>query len=138
MRRLAAHTLLLVLLTRCGFRENELTPVPSNLVQRDTLVLLLAESAIFNAQSQHRDTRKKLFKDIILQREKDMFDSLGVSQADFKTSIEYYARNPKDMENMYDQAMNILTTRLAEVGKKPDKDSVNSTPIVLPKELQKK
>lgn len=121
-----AYLLALLTLAACSKSKKDDRPVPENLIGKDTMALIMAETAIFNAKSQHTDTRKKDFKELIIEEEIMFFDSLGIAQDDFKRSLHYYMDNPKEMEAVYDEAMNLLTTRLAQEGKSPPKDTTKT------------
>jgi len=121
MKRFLVYTILLVLLAGCN--KSKPRPKPDYVLSPDSMALLLAEVHVLNSASQHREARRQHFQKFIEAEQSVLFDSLGVPRARFDSSLTFWLQDPERMLEIYDQSMNILSTKLAKV-KQPAQDSI--------------
>ena len=102
-----------LLLTACsGETPRE---IPSAVIQRDSMIILLAELQLINAKSQHREIRKGKLNEFVIEEQIRLFDSLGLNMQRFDSSMTFYLKDYEDMQSMHDEAMNLLSSKLAEI-----------------------
>ena len=102
---------LLVILAGCG--GDEIREVPDGVISRDTMVMVLAETHIINAKFQHREARRMKFTDLLKVEQLAMYDSLGISEEKVNRSMKFYLEDYGEMQKLHDQAMNIISERMA-------------------------
>lgn len=110
------YTLLITLAlftAACG--GNKPAPKPAYIISSDTMITVLAEMHVFNAAAQHREARRQLMQPRVHDDMMQFFDSIGVPKDHFEKSLDYYLNHPKDMLEVYDGAMDLLSARLAEL-----------------------
>lgn len=101
------------LLLMVGCASEEAPPRPSHILSEDTMSIVLAEVHYFNAAAQHRDVRRKFMQSLVKEDMDAFYDSLGVTEEQFDESLQYYLDRPQEMLELYDGAMDLLSTRLA-------------------------
>lgn len=111
-----------------GCSEPEVIAIPKYVIPRDSMPLVIAEMHIYNATSQHRESRKMKFQHLAVQDKNEFLDSLRISNARFDSSLSFYLNQPQEMELIYDEAMNLLSERLAKLPPTP-----KDTTVVKPK-----
>jgi len=110
---------LFFVLSILGCTEPEIIMIPKYVLPRDSMPLVIAEMHIFNATAQHRESRKMKFQHLAVQDKNEFLDSLRISNARFDSSLSFYLNQPQEMELIYDEAMNILSERLAKLPPTP-------------------
>lgn len=113
MRSLIAFLLLASLLWSCTGKEPP-PPKPNYVLPDDSLAMVLAEMHLYTAIFQHRTVRRNRLKDYARRDLQLALDSMGVSRARVDSSLRYYKTQPTHLEGVYDEALNILSTQLAE------------------------
>lgn len=116
---MTARFFLLFVLSILGCTEPEIIAIPKYVIPRDSMPLVVAEMHIFNATAQHRESRKMKFQHLAVQDKNEFLDSLRISNARFDSSLSFYLNQPQAMELIYDEAMNILSERLAKLPQTP-------------------
>lgn len=114
--------LLLLALLACS--EEARRERPTYVLPQDSMALVLSEVHVLNAASQHREARKQHFQKFIESEHIALFDSLGIDQARFDSSLNFWLQEPKEMIGIYDVSMNLLSEKLAKVKQKAPVDSV--------------
>ncbi|GAB5538698.1 MAG: hypothetical protein Salg2KO_08010 [Salibacteraceae bacterium] len=122
----------LLFLVACS--ESELRQRPSDIIDPDTMARMIAEHHILNARSQDREVRKKRLTDFVKIDQQALYDSLHISEDRFEESMDYYLGDYKEMQKLHVKAMEILSTRMAEL-KAAGADSLVVDPIISEKKL---
>lgn len=121
MSRLILYICCVALLVGCTKKKPRQRP--NYVLPQDSMAMILSEVHLLNAVSQHRESRRQHFQKFVEAEQKVLFDSLGVPMARFDSSMTFWLQDPKKMKEIYDESMNVLSTRLAQV-KRPSPDSV--------------
>lgn len=108
----------LISLSSCSDHEPRM--VPKSVISLDSMPFVLAEMQLFNATAQHRESRKLRFQSLVLEEQKAWFDSLHLSESRFDSSMRFYLQDPNQMEEIYVQAMELLSSRAAELQTLPN------------------
>ena len=87
--------------------------IPDHVIQRDTLIELLAEIQIMEALQQITADRQKLEFDIIEGYEWEL-EKYNVSKQRFITSMEFYSRHQNLFEDIYSDVIIRITEIEAE------------------------
>ena len=123
MKRWLACVLPVLLLSGCA--SDEAPPKrPSYIIPDDSLAAVLAEIHQMGAVYQHRVVRKGRMQPYASRDLQLVLDSFGVSRDRIDSSLNYYKRNPEMLEKIYDESLNILSTRLAEMKANDKNDSL--------------
>ena len=118
---------LVLFLVSCGSKDERLRP--TNILSEDSMSFILAELQVLNAKFQHREAKQKKLTDFIIVEQQNFFDSIGVSKAHFDRSMKFYMEDYVEMQTLHDEAMNLLSTRIAEYkSKHPEKEEVKVAP----------
>ncbi|GAB4382715.1 MAG: hypothetical protein Kow0075_14660 [Salibacteraceae bacterium] len=128
MIRLPFIILLLFALISCN-HGNKRVP-PRGIISKDTMSQLVAEVYVLNAVDLHREARKNAYHDLVELDLNNLLDSFGIDRKVFEASLEWYHEDPEDAAEIYDEALNILSERLAlykprEKKKLPDSESTS-------------
>lgn len=88
---------------------------PENLIDRDKFIEILADMQILESMDKIRtDRREEGFE--IDKAIYWLFHEEGIDQEEFQASFEYYAKDPKVFEEIYDEVIIYLSEREAEEG----------------------
>jgi len=117
---------LLLLIQGCTSDEQKLPPKPANVLSKDSMAFYLSQVHIIDAAMRHRDVRKKSLQSQARQGFINYFDTAGVSKERFVESLNYWKENYVEMEEIYDNSMEILSTRLAVLKQVESKDSLKA------------
>ena len=118
---------LVLFLVSCGSKDERLRP--TNVLSEDSMSFILAELQVLNAKFQHREAKQKKLTDCIIVEQQNFFGSIGVSKAHFDRSMKFYMEDYVEMQTLHDEAMNLLSTRIAEYkSKHPEKEEVKVAP----------
>jgi len=101
------------LLFSCASEEPP-PPKPSNILSDDSLAIILAATHKVSAIYQHRGVRRQRLQDYARNEMIELLDSFGVSRDRVDSSLIYYKDDPDHLGQIYDEALNILSTELAE------------------------
>jgi hypothetical protein len=113
MRTLIKFFLITLLISACG-KAPEKKRVPKDIVQSDKLPSLLADIYMVDgAANVKRFGENGLIIDAAGFYEKE-FKKHGVTKAEFENTLRYYSRHPKELDEIYTEAINILSERLAK------------------------
>lgn len=121
MNRLIIYICCVALMAGCTKKKPRQRP--GYVLPQDSMAMILAEVHLLNAVSQHRESRRQHFQKFVEAEQKALFDSLGVPVARFDSSMTFWLEDPKKLKEIYDESMNVLSTRLAQV-KRPATDTV--------------
>jgi len=89
---------LIVLMLVISCRSNTIIP------QKD-MVLLLAKIQIIDASVARNEIRKTYFNNDTIDYYSKTIQSFGYTQAQFDSSLKYYAQNPKVLDKIYDKVI---------------------------------
>jgi hypothetical protein len=126
MMRYGTLFCLLLLIQGCTSDEQKLPPKPANVLSKDSMAFYLSQVHIIDAAMRHRDVRKKSLQPQARQGFINYFDTAGVSKERFVESLNYWKENYVEMEEIYDNSMEILSTRLAVLKQVESKDSLKA------------
>lgn len=130
-----AILLLLIVLSGCASDEKDADKVtyPSIVMPPDSLAFHLANIHILEAAMRHRDVRKQALQLNAKNGFEDYFDTSKVSRERFERSLSYWEKNFDEMANIYDLAMERLSTKLARM-KQSSEVAADSTTRITPQE----
>lgn len=94
--------------------------IPKSVISRDSMPMVIARMHIFNATAQHREARKMKFQPLVLEEQQAWLDSVHISETRFDSSIRFYVQEPEEMEAIYVQAMDLLSSQAAGLQSPPD------------------
>ena len=99
----------LLLLPACQ-RPEEPTP-PADLVPREKMVTLLADTHLLEAQVESTHLSPDSARALYLSQQKDLLWRAEVSDSAFQRSYRYYAIHGKDLDEIYGAVIDTLTSR---------------------------
>ena len=127
MIRLILLSIILLSLQGCGSDKNPApAKKPTHILSKDSMAFYLSEIHIVDAALRHRDVRKKGLQAQAKQGFINYFDTAHVSKARFTESLDYWKDNYEEMEEIYDQSMEILSTQLVTLKKVESQDSLKA------------
>jgi len=116
-----------------GCTEEE-APPPKSLIGRDSMILILKDIQLVEARYQRRIlARGERLRDQTMQNYAALFEAHGISESRFRSSYVYYQREPEELEVMFDEVIELLTTEQAAIQKQ-----VPSTEQVTPSKSKMK
>jgi hypothetical protein len=117
-----------VLCLSCNERKSvsSLPPPPRGVLSADSLAILLADLQVFEAAIRSRETRRDGLQDEARLAYLNYFDTVGISEERFKTSLNFWKDDLFVMEQIFDQSMEILSTRMAKAKQRAD---TTETPV---------
>lgn len=92
----------------------EVSP-PENLIERDKFIVILADIQIFESMDKIRTDRQEEGFEID-KATAWLFHEEGIDQESFQISFEYYAKDPKVFEKIYDEVIINISEREAAEG----------------------
>ena len=94
--------------------------LPQNVIERQEFVEILADVQIFESTDQFVRNKKTDFN---LDHSYDwLFDEHNITIEDFTTSLDYYSRDPKVFEELYDDVITVITEKQIEYKASKTKD----------------
>lgn len=106
--------LLLTLFSSCKSKKHVMEK-PDNLINRITLVNILAESYIIESTLQFTPT-DSIPKDELARRYyKDLFDRYHITNKQFESSIAYYVSEEKSAEKLLNDASALIISKKGEL-----------------------
>lgn len=118
--------LLLTLFSGCKSKK-QVMEKPDNLINRITLVNILAESYIIESTLQFSPTDSIPKQELARRYYKDLFDRYHISNKQFESSIAYYVSEEKSAEKLLNDASALIISKKGEIGVS---DSLGSTNII--------
>ncbi|HAW21667.1 MAG TPA: hypothetical protein DCX14_15905 [Flavobacteriales bacterium] len=101
-----------LILAACSSSEERIRP--DYVIPEDSMVVLIAELQILNAEGQHREVRRKKWTDFVKVKQRAMYDSLGYDEARIDSSMNYYLDDYEAFQKLHEDAMDLLSERLAK------------------------
>lgn len=113
LMKYVSFSILALVLFACS--EKEVRVKPSYVLAEDTMAIMMADLGIFNAELQHRDVRKDKLQNFVLEENQSYLDSIGISQERWDSSFAWYSKDLVLMQDIQDEALNILNAKLEEI-----------------------
>ena len=127
MIRLILLSFLFLSLQGCNADKNPGPAIePAHILSKDSMAFYLSEVHIVDAALRHRDVRKKGLQAQAKKGFINYFDTAHVSKARFTESLNYWKDNYEEMEEIYDQSMELLSTQLVTLKKGESQDSLKA------------
>ena len=101
-----------MILASCSGSEERIRP--DYVIPEDSMVVLIAELQILNAESRHREVRRKKWTDFVKVKQRALYDSLGFDEARIDSSMNYYLQDYESFQTLHQDAMDLLSERLAK------------------------
>jgi len=119
MLRLLFIALLASALVACGQEEKQPTPapLPIGVLDADSMAIVLADIHYMEAALRNRTVRKLGLEDEARLAFKSYFDTTAVSESRFRSSLDHWRKDFESMEQIYVEAMEIMSTRMAQAKK---------------------
>jgi hypothetical protein len=116
MRNFLFIALISLLSFSCGSDEEKATP-PDDIIQREQMTQVLTDIQIAEAIYQRGNFPKDDYdgKKYILKMYQKIFEKYGVDEQKFKQSLTWYEEHPKILADMYDEVLNELSQREANL-----------------------
>lgn len=93
-----------------GCVEEEQIPQPENLIQQDSMVVILTDICKVEARFQRRlGTRGNNNSELVYHNYNVIFETHNIELTNFKSSYEYYQESPSKMQELYDSVIVHLT-----------------------------
>ncbi|RTQ47733.1 DUF4296 domain-containing protein [Hymenobacter gummosus] len=105
-----------LLLTQCK-QSDEAVP-PTGLVPRETMVSLLIDLHLTEAQIEATRMRPDSAQVLYRQQAKQLYRRYNTTNENFEASMRYYAVHGKDLEQMYAAVVDSLNVRQGKLGNK--------------------
>lgn len=99
-------------------KEEKKETLPSNLIGKDTMVLMLTEMHLLEASIGIRVFEEKKIMETRNLVKSKIYTDYGVSKEHFFKSYRYYAQNPAALDSMYIDVISEISRRQAEQLKK--------------------
>ena len=101
-----------LILASCSGSEERIRP--DYVIPEDSMVVLIAELQILNAEGRHREVRRKKWTDFVKVKQRALYDSLGFDEARIDSSMNYYLQDYESFQTLHQDAMDLLSERLAK------------------------
>ncbi|NQV51576.1 MAG: DUF4296 domain-containing protein [Flavobacteriales bacterium] len=115
----------LVFLLACGSDKPTPRPVPPDVLSKDSMAFFLSQVHVVDAAMRHRDVRKENLQVYAKRGFIEYFDTAQVSRKKFVQSLAFWGADFEEMSEIYDLAMERLSTQTARLkmdGLKKDAD----------------
>ena len=116
MKHLYISILSVVILASCSNKET----LPEEVLNKEEMVALIVDleinQAIYKVKFANGDSIN--YQDLMSHT----FQKLNTSSEQFNTSLAYYAKHPKDMEEIYSKAITKLTQDQAKIQRKKQQE----------------
>ena len=114
MRRLAP-LLLLAIIVACGDGRPKNIKAPPGILPKDSMAYFLSQVHMIDAATRHREVRKHNLQVYAKQGFLVYFDTAKVSRERFLASLEFWGDDFDQMSEIYDLAMERLSTQMAKL-----------------------
>lgn len=106
----------------CGGEKDasQVLEVPQGVMPPDSMAVVMAEIQVLEAAIRSREVRKEKLQDEARLAYIGYFDTAAVAKDRFMHSLDYWKRDFGMMESIYEEAMEILSTRMAKEKKRTD------------------
>ena len=94
--------------------EADKVDLPEKLIDTETMVEMLYEIQLIEASYRGRSVTDTLARDTMKDRMRGLMAKYSVSDSDFKASYNYYNYDPKIMEELFNEVLTKLNTRMTE------------------------
>lgn len=102
------------LLTGCNSKKQMLDK-PDNLINRITLVNILADSYLIESTLQMTTPDSISKEDLARQYYKDLFDRYHITNEQFESSVAYYVSEEKSAEKLLNDAATLIVSKKTEM-----------------------
>ena len=107
--------LALLFLLACTSDKPAPRPVPVDVLSKDSMAYFLSQVHVIDAAMRHRDVRKENLQVYAKRGFIEYFDTAQVSRAKFVRSLEFWGADFEEMSEIYDLAMERLSTETARL-----------------------
>lgn len=110
---------ILVLLLGCTHKINENKPKPADLIPKEQMVDIFVDLKIMDAilaSKQRKKEQDQQFTKYYLHN--SIMEKYGITRDRFERSVEYYQRDLKVLDEIYEEAITKLSKIKSEEGKK--------------------
>jgi len=116
LRNLCLMIISLLMITSCYTRnEHELASEPSNLIEKDMFVLVLADIEIAESALRQKQNHGHEIDDIREMYYKSIFTNYGISREQFDSSMAYYKQDLEAINQIYEEVITRLSVIESEV-----------------------
>jgi hypothetical protein len=103
--------------TSCGNNENAPREVPDGILSQDSMAYFISQVHLIDAASRQREIKKGNLQVYAKRGFIEYFDTAKVSRGRFLKSLEFWGDDFDDMAEVYDIAMERLSTQAAQLKK---------------------
>lgn len=111
---LLALLVALVLFAGCNSKK-QMMEKPDNLINRITLVNILADSYLIESTLQMTPPDSISKEDLARQYYKDLFDRYHITNEQFESSVAYYVSEEKSAEKLLNDAATLIVSKKTEM-----------------------
>lgn len=104
----------LVLFAGCNSKK-QMMKKPDNLINRITLVNILADSYLIESTLQMSSPDSISKEDLARQYYKDLFDRYHITNEQFESSVAYYVSEEKSAEKLLNDAATLIVSKKTEM-----------------------
>ena len=104
----------LVLFAGCN-NKKQMMEKPDNLINRITLVNILADSYLIESTLQMSSPDSIRKEDLARQYYKDLFDRYHITNEQFESSVAYYVSEEKSAEKLLNDAATLIVSKKTEM-----------------------
>lgn len=115
----------ITLLTGCNDKKHVMEK-PDHLINRITLVNILAESYLIESTLQMSPTDSIPKEELARRYYKDLFDRYHITNEQFESSVAYYVSEEKSAEKLLNDASALIVTKKSEMLMQQD-STLNAT-----------
>jgi hypothetical protein len=105
----------LLIAVSCGEKTVSTRPVPDHILPKDSMALFLGQIHLVDAASRHREVRKQSLQSYAKRGFIEYFDTAHVSRERFLESLSFWGEDFQEMDEIYDLAMERLSTQMAKL-----------------------
>jgi hypothetical protein len=109
-----ALLLIAALLSGCNSKK-QMMDKPDNLINRITLVNILAESYLIESTLQMTSPDSINKEELARQYYKDLFDRYHITNEQFESSVAYYVSEEKSAEKLLNDAATLIVSKKTEM-----------------------
>lgn len=95
--------------------DYDVIPKPSGLIEKDSMVLILADIEIIESALRQKQNRGQEINDLRDAYYKSIFTSYGVSRVQFDSSMLYYRQDLETINAIYEEVITRLSLIASEV-----------------------
>lgn len=107
--------ILALLIVACGEEEKPSRVAPEGILPKDSMAYYLSQVHIMDAAMRHRKVRKGNMQSYAKRGFIEYFDTAGVSHDRFIRSLEFWAEDFEEMSEVYDLAMERISTQMVRL-----------------------